>query len=231
MSLTLPKTIKIGRLRSKERELVQKFRDVVEGFHRAVESPIHISDLMEPRKAYWQRMKPTSFSDNTIMYFSLGYAGHEYLLGGKDGGTKGEGDLVWSPDGETDTTIVEVKITTKRQVASYPSELEKWVKQILSYMALEKKLQGEIWVWYVAKPEYPELVVFSVTATRQALDRYRKQIKKKAVILRDALTKNNPSELPLCSRELCYRSKCPNYDDCQPEGRWKPKPQTEASNA
>ncbi len=72
MSLELPKTLKLTRSLSREREMVAKLRATVEAFERKIEDPIHISDLLEPRKGFWQRVSPKKFPDSAIMYFSLG---------------------------------------------------------------------------------------------------------------------------------------------------------------
>jgi hypothetical protein len=221
MGLELP-TVTVLRSKRKEAELVQKFRDKVEGFERKIEDPIHVSDILEPLKGYWQRVSPKRFDDTAILFFNLGYAGHEYLLGQDDEGGTVKDDLCWSPDKREEACIVEVKITTKQRVATTREELDKYLQQLCSYMALEDTLKGEIWVWYVASPGCPQIVVYKVSATKTALDSYKRQVKKRAKELREALTAHDPSSLPLCSRQFCYRSKCQWYDECQPEGRWKP---------
>ena len=231
MSLILPKKIKLTQSLSREREIVAKLRANVEAFERKIEDPIHVSDLLEPRKAYWQRVDPKRFPDTAIMFFSMGYMGHDYLLGKFDSGSRTEGDLIWSPDGPTDsmlvsvpdTIVVEVKITTKRTVASTKSELEKYLKQVLAYMSKEKKTKAEIWIWYLGNPSYPRIVVFTVELTEKDLKKYSKQMDKKVKELRMALDTKDHTSLPLCSREFCYRSRCDWYDQCKPEGRWKEK--------
>ena len=157
MSLTLPKKITLVQSTARERQIVAKLRANVEAFERKIADPIHVSDLLEPRKGYWQRIMPKRFKDEAIMFFSMGYMGHDYLLGKFDSGSRTEGDLIWSPDGPTDSMlvpvdgslVVEVKITTKRTVASTQSELEKYLKQVLAYMAKGKKTKAEIWIWYL----------------------------------------------------------------------------------
>lgn len=241
MSLKLPKNLQVYRSAKKEKEILQRLRDVVEGFERRIESPIHISDILEPRKAYWQRVSPKKFDDDTILYFSLGYAGHEYLLHQKDEGSKTEGDLTWSPDAiETVTipieeggphahdykkkvAITEVKITTKRKVATTKKDLKKYLEQLVSYMAMEKLERGYLVIWYVAPNGPPQIVVFTTQATKQALGRFRKQILDKTVELRTALVAMDHTPLELCRKDLCYRSKCQWYDECKPEGRYKEK--------
>ena len=221
MALTLPK-LKVVRSPNKERELVKRFRDKVEGFTRTVDSPIHVSDILAPRKGYWQRVSPKRFEDTAILFFNLGYAGHEYLLGQDDEGGTTVDDLTWSPDKREDTCIVEVKITTKQRVATTHEELHSYLEQLCSYMALEDQVNGEIWVWYVAAPGCPQIVVYKVTASKTALAKYKKQVQVGAKALRQALNERKPEPLELCARQFCYRSKCQWYDECKPEGRWKP---------
>ena len=222
MSLTLPK-LKLSLGQRREAELVQKFRDKVENFTRTVESPIHVSDILTPMKGYWQRISPKRFSDDTIMFFNLGYSGHEYLLGQDDEGGTVKDDLCWSPDKRIEGGIVEVKITTKKTVATTREELHAYLEQLTAYMALENKLHGEIWIWYVAVFGAPKLKVYNVDATESGLKKYKKQIEAGAKELREALTTKDPSKLALCPRSYCYRSKCAFYDECEPEGRWRPK--------
>ena len=237
MSLTLPKKITLVQSTARERQIVAKLRANVEAFERKIADPIHVSDLLEPRKGYWQRITPKRFKDEAIMFFSMGYMGHDYLLGKFDSGSRTEGDLIWSPDGPTDSMlvpvdgslVVEVKITTKRTVASTQSELEKYLKQVLAYMAKEKKTKAEIWIWYLGNPSYPRIVVFTVDVTEKDLKKYSKQMDKGVKELRMALTNKDHTVLPLCSREFCYRSKCAHYDDCKPEGRYKPKKEEEVT--
>jgi len=237
--LKLPKTLKVFKSPRREKEVLQSLRDVVEGFERKVESPIHISDLINPRKGYWQRVKPKKLSDDAIMYFSLGYAGHEYLLKQKDEGSREKDDLCWSPDGieykeetvdeggkfehiyKKPVAIIEVKITTKRTPATTEGELHSYLQQLVSYMALEGVTYGELRIWYVSPNGPPVIKVFTVHETIENLTKYARQIKREAKKLRKALTVLNHEKLDLCERSLCYRSKCDHYDECKPEGRWK----------
>mgnify|MGYP005802075867 CR=1 FL=1 len=55
MSLTLPKKITLVQSTARERQIVAKLRANVEAFERKIADPIHVSDLLEPRKGYWQR--------------------------------------------------------------------------------------------------------------------------------------------------------------------------------
>ena len=222
MSLTLPK-LKLSLGHRREKELVQKFRDKVEGFTRTVESPIHVSDILTPMKGYWQRVSPKRFEDSSIMFFNLGYAGHEYLLGQDDEGGTVRGDLCYSPDKRNEEGIVEVKITTKKAVATTQEELHSYLEQVLAYMALDNKTHGEIWIWYVATFGAPKLKVYNVEATTAGLKKYKKQVEAGAKELREALTSKDPSKLTLCPQTYCYRSKCQWYDECKPIGRYKPK--------
>lgn len=220
--LKLPK-LKLSLGHKREKELAQKFRDKVEGFVRTIDSPIHVSDLLTPLKGYWQRVSPKTFSDDTIMFFNLGYSGHEYLLGQDDEGGTTCGDLCWSPDKRTEDGIVEVKITTKKTVATTSEDLHSYLEQVVAYMALEGQTHGELWIWYVAVLGVPKLKVYNVDATEYGLKQYKKQVVAAAKSLREALTAQDPTGLPLCPKTYCYRSKCMWYDECKPEGRWKPK--------
>ena len=222
MSLVLPKlTLSLGHRR--ERELAQKFRDKVESFTRTVESPIHVSDILTPMKGYWQRVSPKRFEDSSVAFFNLGYSGHEYLLGQDDEGGTIRGDLCYSPDKRIKEGIVEVKITTKKTPATTQEELHTYLEQVVACMALDNVLHGEIWVWYVATFGAPQLKVYNVEATVTGLKKYKKQIEAGAKLLREALNTKDPSALTLCPKTYCYRSKCQWYDECKPEGRWKPK--------
>jgi hypothetical protein len=238
MGFTLPKHLKVHASTEKTKALVAGMRAKVEAFTRTIDSPIHISDMINPRIGYWQRISPKSFDDAAIMYFNLGYAIHEYLLGKVDEGGKVQKDICWTPDKRVYewftieghgaqhsklVAIVEVKSTTVRRIYSTKRELHKYLEQTLAYMAKEHCVNGEIWVWYVGYPAFPRLQVYTVEATPQALGKYRKQIDTKAKELRMALTERDHTKLELCEKKLCYRSKCKWYDECQPEGRWKPK--------
>lgn len=220
--ITLPKSLKVTRDLAKEREVVQRFRDKVESFTRTVDSPIHMSDLLNPMKAYWERMSPKKFSDETIMFFSMGYAGHEFLLGQDDEGGTQEGDVIWSPDKREKWGILEVKITTKKRIATTIDALQSYLEQLCGYLAFEDVTVGEILIWYMGFPSHPKLVVFRVEVSKEDCAKYKKKLLKEAKMLRTALTKKDPSKLRLCEKTYCYRSKCHHYDECKPEGRWKP---------
>ena len=239
MALKLPKTLQVYKSPKREAEVLQELQNAVEGFERTVQSPIHISDLISPRKGYWQRISPKKFDDTTIMFFSLGYAGHEYLLKQKDEGSRTEGDICWSPDGieykeevidgpfahtfKKPIAITEVKITTKRTIATTKAELHSYLQQLVSYMSLESCEYGELRIWYVAPNGPPVIKVFTVREQLENLNKYKKQIVREAKKLRTALTKQDHTKLDLCQRDLCYRSKCDWYDACKPEDRWKEK--------
>ena len=130
---------------------------------------IHLSDLLNPRWAYWQRVKPLPATDAEVQYFMAG-RGHEDVFGRLTGFTRGEPRTVmgisYRPDFHSDPVEglprpCEFK-TRRRNLAPderVASDYSIYWEQLKGYVALEHTLCPEI--------TSGDLIVFSLVEKQQ----------------------------------------------------------------
>lgn len=137
---------------------------------------IHLSDLLTPRKAYWQRVDPRPATDDECLYWVAG-RGHEDALGRIAG-------LVVAPEAEQDGVVyrpdfvwwgVPAEFKTRRSNLAKPGEealtYETYLNQLRGYCALRGVTTGTLVVLSLLEgrsanpmaPTRPELAVYEVT--------------------------------------------------------------------
>lgn len=78
--------MKIARDKTIERKILDKIKEHLSRAPRS-QDKWHVSDLLYPRKAYWQRVDPQPMTDLQALYFLAGRAHHgilEACLGPKE---------------------------------------------------------------------------------------------------------------------------------------------------
>lgn len=202
----------------------------------------HVSDLIYPRKAVWQKLDPKPISDKSSLYFIAGHGHHhiiEAILGPKKDHTRTDAGeflkhgIYFSPDLREEVMEYPIEIKTSR-AKSAPDEngkdpkeaFEGYLKQLSAYMALMKKKLGMLMVLYLAKQvpndkwrSEPAIRFYKVKMTpaeRQAKVKELIGLAKKCSL---ALKKKNTRTLPLCPVWLCkdcdyFKTQCkPWLDD------------------
>jgi len=238
--IPLPKSLVITRNPEAEAELMAHTRKWVEGAERT--PGIHASDLLDPRKAYWNRKNKQPFTDGTILTFFIGKILHSFILSA----TENKIGVDWASDTGSKTSELlgidysvdsmygglprEVKTSRKPFLRENDllEELRNYIEQLVIYLVAEGKTTGSLWILFTGLkgPDgktQPTYHVYDITITESS----SKILATKMIGIREALEKalktNDPSALPLCREWLCKRSFCAHYDVCKPEERWAPE--------
>src|SRR3972149_8434106 len=173
---------------------------------------IHLSDLLTPRKAYWQRIKPLYPTDKEIMYWLTGQ-GHEKVMEASSGyshaETKEWNGILYTPDFFFNFPN-ELK-TRRRNLAEEGKEAETYdyyLQQLKGYCACENKTHAWLHVWALVEKQEdrttkPELGCYEIDFTEEELDleRIRLSLTKDKLIF--AYNSKSHKELPLCPSWMC----------------------------
>jgi hypothetical protein len=222
----------------------EQFADVVKQKLRALQlakrrdlgSDLHISELLNPRKAYWTRTLGERVTDESIGFFITGEAFHRVVQDAMGlefaekkltlPGIVGTADLCG-------TYLCEIKTSRKWTIPEQPDPY--YVEQVTSYAAMADRAVAYIFViyftagrkWDGSKPSTLEMVSWKVELSQQERADIRQRLLDEAGRLNKALVKKDPLLLQLCADWMCvgiYQNKvqrtCPYYEDCQPEGRY-----------
>lgn len=237
--LILPQSLKAERNKTAEKNLVEKTRQWLEHDSKDRKG-IHASDLLNPRKACYDKLFPQRLSDRLVGTFFVGKTLHAFFLsaftGAKgtdwktDGGSHENVDLgiTWSADWIKDGVPYEFKTSRSKYEQTF-SDLKSYLEQLLIYMVGTNSTTGKLvtlmynlpvprsWGWGSA----PQYRAYDVTVSKEDLKKYKAQLKKVADALRKALKKKAPNDLPLCKEFICFG--CPHFERCKPEGRYGKK--------
>lgn len=226
--------------------LYQKLSDALEA---EVRTGVHVSDLLQPLKAYWSKVDPRPPSRDEVGYWLAGKAHHFFLVQALTGiDDSQEASLVdpvsgihYSPDlvelkGEFKTTRWAIMPTTAKAVEKVVSS---YVPQCRAYAALMHSLEWNLYMFYLTaldlktKRKIPRLKVYTLVFTEGELEDERVELAGRAASLENAVLTANPESLPLCSPFICYRMKgngrghkktiegvCKWWDVCKPKGRY-----------
>lgn len=238
--LTLPVSLTVERNLQAEEKLVEKTRLWLEKDSHD-RTGIHASDLLDPRKAYYDKIRPQPLSNRMVGLFFVGKVLHAFFLSAlagetgtnwkSDGGSTVDAELgfSYSPDWVKDGIPGELK-TSRGKYEQTQSDLGLYLEQLLIYMVGKKSVHGRLVVLMLSLPApkgegwgtYPQYRAYNVECSQADLTKYRKQLVATRKLLEQALKTNvqeDISKLPLCRPFKCGRSQCPHYDVCKPEGR------------
>jgi hypothetical protein len=220
-----------------EAELYGKVRAWLQR-HPRVE--LHVSDLLQPRKAFWQRIDPKPPTDAACGFFMAGH-GHHYIIesiidperkgAGSDSGSFQWEGLFYSPD--VKEPLAEIKTTRSPygpgKDATEDQIIEKYkdyLKQLRIYMAIEGKLVADLIIFYLYKKQkgakagepqsVPEIHVYKVSISQEEIDKTLTAVRKAKARLEKALETKDHKELPLCPLWQCRD--CQWKKPCDPKG-------------
>lgn len=197
----------------------------------------HASDMLDPRKAYWQRVRPFELSERQVWLFVIGKVLHHFILDMAGGAERGQTDSGsrqaesgilysaddWTPEGapiELKTNRSPYEPALKDLVSTHHNYLE----QLLLYMAFSGKTEGHLHVLHINlktpdRRTFPEPRCYRVDATPQGLQDILTQVDTTLADLEHAVAEQSHTHLPLCRTWLCGES-CPWWHPCAPEGRY-----------
>ena len=239
--LKLPQSLTVDRNTKAEENLIKKSRLWLEKDSKDRKG-IHASDLLDPRKAYYDKVNPQTLSNRMVGLFFVGKVLHAFFLSAltgedgvnwkSDGGSTVDKELgfSYSPDWCKDGIPGELK-TSRGKYEQSKSDLGLYLEQLLIYMVGKKSEDGRLVVLMLSLPAprgegwgtYPQYRAYNVHITKADLAKYRTQLVATRKLLVQALKTNKRSDiskLPVCREFKCGRSQCPHYNTCKPEGRF-----------
>lgn len=175
--------MKIKRNAQRETLILDQIRDSFSQGDEARNATIHLTDVLTPRKAYWQRVLPIPATDSECLYFLAG-RGHEDALGRVAGllvvrEPKTKDGIDYRPD----FSLFDVPAEFKTRRANLPEAgeelvvFENYLNQLRGYCALEEKISAVLIVLSLLegrsgdplKPTQPVLAVYDVVFTSEEL--------------------------------------------------------------
>ncbi len=218
--------MKITRSKPHERKIYDAVKTWLQRKPRS-QDKMHVSDLLYPRKTYWQKLHPQPMTDDQAGYFVAGHAHHgviEAVLGPKkednrsDAGEFETDGIYFSPDLRMPYPI---EIKTSRAMYEPKEPLEGYsgyLKQLGAYQALMGHEKGGLLVFYLTlKDGYkrkPAFRFYKVEMSKAELKKKRTELKKRAFVLTEAIKQRNWRTLELCPIWLCRD--CVYFKQCKP---------------
>jgi hypothetical protein len=205
--------LEILRNRIKEEELLGI---IGQNFFEKERSGIHLSDLLYPRQAYWQKMHPLPPTSSEIQYWVIG-RGHEDVVH-RVSGFKHIESRVWNGIHYGIDFFREhpIEMKTRRGYLAKEGEeatrYDSYIAQLLGYCACENIPKGELWVWSLLEKKdsfrsAPEFAVYEVDFTVDELHEERERLMEMKVCLLNALSGSVESydRLPECPEWKCIQ--------------------------
>jgi hypothetical protein len=238
--LTLPKTIEVIRNEDEEDRLFEKTKVWLKAGNKQRDPRIHASDLLDPRKAYWNRKHEEPMTNRMAGNFFVGKTLHAFFLtalAGKTGTDLTDTDVggTWDPslqitysnDFQNKSGTIPGELKTSRALNEQSKrDLLGYIEQLAIYMAAKKSLIGRLVVLRLMGKDtskgygsYPQYRAYQIEWTKKDLAAYRKEILATSKLLSRAIKTNKPTLLPLCRDWKCGKSNCGHWAECKPEGR------------
>ena len=176
---------------------------------------IHLSDLLAPRRKYWQTVKPMKPTLKEISYWTSGSAIEDKFLraiGYEHGEMKEWQGIKYTPDTFFNFPA-EIK-SRRRMLAKEGEEAQTYdyyLKQLKGYCAVEDKQKGWLIVLSLAEKQdnnktMPEWRYYDILFTKEELEEERGRLREIKQILEDALKNVSPIWLPLCEHWMCGKT-------------------------
>jgi hypothetical protein len=196
-----------------EDEIVAK---IVTNWGGGEREDIHLSDLISPRKAYFNKKLKLPPTKDEIFTFLVGLGVEDKLgslMGDEHAATEIRHGIHFSPDFRL-PDITELK-SRRRGLAKEGSEYDHYshyLRQLTGYMALTEERSGNLLVFSIAErfdesgKTKPELAAYRLRCTEDELTSRLEDLLYVKDRLIQALETNDYTRLPLCEDWLCGRS-------------------------
>jgi len=176
---------------------------------------IHLSDLLAPRKKYWQTIKPMKPSLKEISYWTSGSAIEDKFLraiGYEHGEMKEWQGIKYTPDTFFNFPA-EIK-SRRRALAKEGEEAQMYdhyLKQLKGYCAVENKQKGWLIVLSLAEKQdnnktMPEWRYYDVMFTKDELLEEQARLINTRASLMVALERKDHTFLPECASWMCGKT-------------------------
>lgn len=236
--LIMPKSLSIERNEKAEAKLVDETKAWLEKDSKD-RTGIHASDLLDPRKAYFDKRFPQPLNRRMVGLFFVGKVLHAFFLSALNGedGVNWKSDMgstvdpelkiSYSNDWEKNGIPYEFK-TSRSKYEQKNADLTLYCEQLLIYMVAKKSTTGRLVVLQTSLPAprgegwgtYPQYRAYTIRCSQADLDKYKAQIVKTRKALEKALKTKSHKGLELCRKFKCGEGNCPHWERCKPEGRY-----------
>lgn len=232
--------MKIERSPEMERKILDKIKAHLERAPRSKDR-WHVSDLLYPRKSYWQRIDPQPMTDLQALYFTAGRAHHGILEACLGKWEKPKGDradagefekhgIYYSPDLRMPYPW---EIKTSRAEKEPPvlkKGFEGYLKQLNKYQACMDDNKGGLLVFYLGLRDgwrkIPEIRFYKVLMSDAERKAEVANIKRIVADLNAAVKTKKHRKLELCPAWMC--KDCPWFQKCKP---WLDDPKRKEAKA
>jgi hypothetical protein len=173
----------LTRNENREKEIFDRIRKNFQAKDAERSAGIKLSDLLYPKKAYWQKKNPMPPTNDDINYWVIG-RGHEDVMHrvselNKPDSKIWEG-IYYGMDFQEAGVPIEMK-TRRGYLAKEGDEIKKYdtyLRQLIGYCAIEKIEHGELWVWSLLEKtdtfrSAPKMVCYDVNFEQVELERER----------------------------------------------------------
>lgn len=192
------------------------FEEIQRNLGKEVREGIHLSDLLSPRKAYWQKTVPMLPETKEIIYWLSG-RGHESAflrISNFEHGEARQWEGIWYTPDILFNFPVEIKTTRRGYLPKEGDEAEKYahyLKQVKGYCAITEKKQAWLIVWYLSlfdaegNKTTPDFFTYRVEFTDEELEEERKRMLWQRDLLLKALETHEFNLLEPCEEWMCFR--------------------------
>lgn len=188
-------------------------KEITNNWGKEAREHIHLSDLLAPRKAYWQRVKPMNPTKEEIMYWTSGNAIENRFLraiGYQKAEVQEWNSILYTPDIFFNFPA---EAKSRRRAMAKEGEEERvydyYIKQLLGYCAVVDKQQGWLLVFSMVERQEdgstkPEWAFYRIEFTKEELKKQREDLLVIKEDLEIALHGNlDYTVLPLCPSWMC----------------------------
>lgn len=235
--IPIPESVTIKRNKASETNLLATSRAWLEKGNGTRTQGWHASDILNPRKGFWQRVDPKEMTDRDVTIFLVGKVLHAFVLGSAAGDVvdldkTDEGSsyseelgLWYSPDWDKGE-VAEFKTSRSYKEPSSIEDVSGYTEQLLVYMAAKNRLKAQLWILLInlRDPEtrrtVPVFRCYTIEISQADLDATKAFIKQTKDDLNKAVATSNWHDLDLCWEFICTPDMCPYFNKCKPDGRW-----------
>lgn len=176
---------------------------------------IHLSDLLAPRRAYWQKIKPMKPTLKEISYWTSGSAIEDKFLkaiGYEHGEMKEWQGIKYTPDTFFNFPA---EIKSRRRALAKEGEEARvynhYLNQLKGYCAVENKQKSWLIVLSLAEKQdnnktMPEWRYYDVMFTEEELEEERHRLKNMWTLLCDSIIRKVHGLLPECPKWMCGKT-------------------------
>jgi hypothetical protein len=171
----------------------------------------HVSDLIFPRKTYYDIMQGRKITDKAIGFWFTGVAYHtelQRILGNKYAEVEAKWESVVAHIDHMEEVLLEIKTSRKWTIPSTPSP--HYTRQLGDYCAMTGRKSAKIVVIYPTagrtykgeKSSTVDIAAWEVSFSKAELEAIKEDMQQTIKEIEYAVKKKNPDNLPPCPKWL-----------------------------